>query len=176
VNGFPSLAIKDPSGLRFGVAPRPVTTRRGLILGGGIVYPELNFTLPVMSLDHTTMPEVRQQYQQMIGGAMQRAVELETPGLVIEFETLPPMTENPGWAVELTRILAAAMETAHSKHGLRSVLRVTPNDTREMERPPRMRSGALYEAMIATFEGCATAGAELLSIESVAARKSTMKR
>ena len=30
-----------------------------------------------------------------IAGALQRAVELEAPGLVVEFETLPPMTENP---------------------------------------------------------------------------------
>jgi methanol--5-hydroxybenzimidazolylcobamide Co-methyltransferase len=40
-----------------------------------------------------------------------------------------------------------------------------------MERPPRMRSGALYEAMLSTFEGCAAAGAELLSIESVGGKE-----
>ena len=26
--------------------PHPVTTRSGLVIGGGEVYPELNFTLP----------------------------------------------------------------------------------------------------------------------------------
>jgi len=60
------------------------------------------------------------------------------------------------------------MADAHAKHGLKSVLRITPNDTREMKRPPRMRSGPLYEAMLQTFEGCAAAGAELLSIEALA--------
>ena len=54
---------------------------------------------------------------------------------------------------------------------MKSVLRITPNDTREMERPPRMRSGKLYEAMIQTFDGCAAAGAELLSIESVGGKE-----
>ena len=117
------------------------------------------------------MPEVRQQYQQIITGALQRAVELEAPGLVVEFETLPPMTENPAWGIELTRILLDGMAEAHAKHGLKSVLRITPNDTREMERPPRMRSGPLYEAMLATFDGCAAAGAELLSIESVGGKE-----
>src|SRR5262249_20145798 len=96
---------------------------------------------------------------------------LEAPGLVVEFETLPPMTENPGWGIELTRILLDGMETAHAKHGLKSVLRITPNDTREMVRPPRMRSGPLYEAMLAAFDGCAAAGAELLSIESVGGKE-----
>jgi len=168
---FDRLAISNPTGLRFGVAPKPLVTRRGLTIGGGVVYPELNFTLPPMFVDRTTMPEIRAQYQQIIAGALQRAVELEAPGLVVEFETLPPMTENPGWGIELTRILLDGMAEAHAKHGLKSVLRITPNDTREMVRPPRMRSGALYEAMVETFDGCAAAGAELLSIESVGGKE-----
>lgn len=168
---YTSLAISDPADLRFGIAPTPVVTRRGLTLGGGVVYPELNFTLPTMTIESATMPEVRTHYREIIVGATRRAVELEAPGLVIEFETLPPMTENPAWGIELTRILLDGLEEAHTKHGLKSALRITPNDTREMERPPRMRSGVLYEAMLQTFEGCAAAGAELLSIESVGGKE-----
>ncbi|MFZ2639396.1 MAG: methyltransferase MtaB domain-containing protein [Verrucomicrobiia bacterium] len=168
---FIQLAISNPADLRFGVAPKPLVTRRGMTIGGGIVYPELNFTLPPMYVKQETMPEVRRQYQQIITGALQRAVELEAPGLVIEFETLPPMTENPAWGIELARILLDAMEQAHIKHGLKSVLRMTPNDTREMERPPVMRSGQLWERMLETFEGSAAAGAELLSIESVGGKE-----
>lgn len=168
---FDQLAIADPAELCFGVAPKPLTTRHGLTLGGGMVYPELNFTLPPMFVDASTLPAVRQQYQQIITGALQRAVELEAPGLVVEFETLPPMTENPSWGIELTRILLDGMAAARDQHGLKTVLRITPNDTREMERPPRMRSGPFFEAMLHTFEGCAAAGAELLSIESVGGKE-----
>jgi methanol---5-hydroxybenzimidazolylcobamide Co-methyltransferase len=171
MTAYDRLAIQDPADLRFGVAPRPLKTRRGMVLGGGTVYPELNFTLPTMLVTSETMPEVREQYRQIISGALTRAVELEATGLVVEFETLPPMTEHPAWAIELTRILAGAMEETHARHGLPSVLRVTPNDTREMERPPRMRSGRLYETMLATFDGCAAAGAEWLSIESVGGKE-----
>lgn len=155
----------------FGTAPHPLTTRQGMTIGGGRVYPELNFTLPAMFVQEDTMVEVREHYRQIITGAMQRAVELESTGVVVEFETLPPMTENPGWGIELTKILLEGMNEAHDRHGLRSVLRVTPNDTREMVRPPRMRSGPLFEAMINTFDGCAAAGAELLSIESVGGKE-----
>jgi methanol---5-hydroxybenzimidazolylcobamide Co-methyltransferase len=168
---FKHLAIEEDADLRFGVCPHPLSTRQGLTIGGGVVYPELNFTLPTMVLDASTMPEVRRQYQEIISGALRRATELETPGLVIEFETLPPMTENPSWGIELTHILLEAMASAHSKDGLKTVLRITPNDTREMERPPRMRSGKFYEAMLETFDGCAAAGAELLSIESVGGKE-----
>ena len=49
--------------------------------------------------------------REIIQDATRRAVELEVEGLVIEFETLPPMTENPAWAIELTRILLDGLET-----------------------------------------------------------------
>lgn len=168
---FDALTITDPDDLLFGIAPRPLTTKSGMVLGGGTVYPELNFTLPPMYVDESTMPEIRKQYREMAVAACKRAAELETPGLMTEFETLPPMTENPAWGIELARILLDAMADAQAKHGLKSVLRITPNDTREMERPPRMRSGRLFECMMETFEGCAAFGAELLSIESVGGKE-----
>ena len=48
---YKSLAISDPQELTFGLAPKPVTTLSGMVIGGGTVYPELNFTLPTMSID-----------------------------------------------------------------------------------------------------------------------------
>ncbi len=168
---YRELAIADPAELGFGVAPRPVTTRRGLAIGGGTVYPELNFTLPRMALDATTLPDVRRLYRETIADALTRAAELEVPGLVVEFETLPPMTQQPAWGLELAQLLLEALEDAHARHGLRSALRMTPNDTREMERPPAMRSGVLWEAMLRLFDDAARAGAELLSIESVGGKE-----
>jgi len=171
VKSYSTLVIADPNDLRFGVCPKPLTTRRGMTIGGGVVYPELNFTLPNMEITARTMRDVLAEYRQMITGALTRAAELEPPGLVVEFETLPPMTQVPQWGIDVTRLLADAMEDAYAKHGLKSVLRATPNDTREFERPPIMRSGELWENMLKTFEGCADAGAELLSIESVGGKE-----
>ena len=171
MKSYSSLVIADADELRFGVSPKPLTTRRGMTIGGGVVYPELNFTLPAMLIEARTMPAVMGEYRQIITGALARAVELEPPGLVIEFETLPPMTQVPQWGIDITKLLADAMEDSYAKHGLKSVLRATPNDTREFERPPIMRSGELWENMLKTFEGCADAGAELLSIESVGGKE-----
>ncbi len=168
---FTSLALDQTADLGFGVAALPVTTRRGLVIGGGCVYPELNFTLGDVAVDEATMPEVRRQYRQMIDDALRRAVALEVPGLVVEFETLPPMTQTPRWGNEITAILAEALEQAHARHGLVSALRVTPNDTREFERPARMRHGPMWEAMLEAFDGAAANGGELLSIESVGGKE-----
>lgn len=168
---YTSLAIPDPEELIFGRAPRPVTTRSGMVIGGGTVYPELNFTLPPMTIDADTMPEVRRHYEQIIEGALRRAADLEVPGVVVEFETLPPMTEHPQWGLDIVEVLLEGMRREKNRSALKSVLRMTPNDNREFERPPLMRRGRYWEAMLELFDGSAAAGAELLSIESVGGKE-----
>ncbi len=165
------LAIPRSDDLLFGSAPKPLTTRRGMRIGGGMVYPELNFTLPPIDVTAATMPVVTRHYHDIITDALRRAAELEAPGVVIEFETVPPMTATPAFGLEIVQILLAGMEDAWSRHGLRSVLRVTPNDNREFARPPIMRSGEHWERMLELFVGSAKAGAELLSIESVGGKE-----
>jgi methanol---5-hydroxybenzimidazolylcobamide Co-methyltransferase len=165
------LAISNPDDLLFGHAPNPLTTKRGMVIGGGLVYPELNFTLPTMDVTAATMPEVLKHYREIITGALRRAVELEAPGVVIEFETVPPMTATPAIGLEITEVLLAGMADAHRQHGLKSVLRMTPNDNREFTRPPVMRSGEHWAQMLELFESSARAGAELLSIESVGGKE-----
>ncbi len=168
---FTKLAIEHPDELLFGRAPHPVRTRQGLVIGGGTVYPELNFTLPPVSIEAATMPAIRREYRAIIRSAAERAAALAAPGLVVEFETLPPMVEHPEWGIELTGILLEELENFRQSHGLRSALRITPNDTREMERPPQMRQGPWLEGMLQVFEKTAGLGAELLSIESVGGKE-----
>jgi methanol--5-hydroxybenzimidazolylcobamide Co-methyltransferase len=168
---YTSLAIEDPIDLLFGCAPHPLTTRSGMVIGGGIVYPEINFTLPAVSVDQCSMNEVRRNYKEIIEGVLRRAGELDAPGVVVEFETLPPMTENPQWGLDIVRILLEGMEAENGRTGLRSVLRVTPNDNREFERPPLMRRGRYLDAMLELFDRAAGEGAELLSIESVGGKE-----
>ena len=68
--GYSSLAIDDPANLGFGVAPKPLQSRSGMVIGGGVVYPELNFTLPSMPINDDTMPHVRKHYLQIIDQAL----------------------------------------------------------------------------------------------------------
>ncbi len=168
---FNQPAITDADELLFGTAPKPLTTRSGIVLGGGTVYPELNFTLPPTDLTDDTWPAVRRHYEQIAEGALRRAAELHAPGVVLEFETLPAMTERHEWAVELTAVLRDGMDEAEERYGIPTALRVTPNDNREMIRPPLMRSGPQWEAMLEAFEGCCAAGADLLSIESAGGKE-----
>jgi len=117
------LAIGNVADLCFGRATKPLTTRRGMVIGGGTVYPELNFTLPDIDINARTMPAILRQYKDMVNGALQRTVALEAPGLVLEFETLPPMTQTPQWGIDITRLLVDALEDAFAKHQLPGVMR-----------------------------------------------------
>jgi len=168
---YKSLTIPTAQALVFGEAPHPVGTRSGMCIGGGEVYPELNFTLPPIELEEGNMDVVYRNYEQIISGALKRAAELEVPGVVIEFETLPPMTSEPQWGLKIVNILLEGMEKQKDSSQLRSVLRVTPNDNREFDRPPLMRQGHHLETMLELFHGSAAAGAELLSIESVGGKE-----
>jgi len=168
---YHQLAVSRVEDLIFGVSPRPLTLPGGLVIGRGVVYPEINFTLPPMSISADTMPEVRKEYTQMIEGVCARAVALQVPGLVVEFELLPDLTLTPQWGEEITEILRKTLDRFAQSDGLKSALRVTPNDIREFERPPRMRSGPHWDNMTQSFERCARAGADMLSIESTGGKE-----
>ena len=168
---YKSLAIENVEELVFGKAPHPVTTRSGMVIGGGTVYPELNFTLPDIKINKEAMPEIRRHYRQIVEESLKRAAELEVPGVVLEFETLPPMTEFPEYGMDIVNILLEGMHSAKDRYGLKSALRCTPNDNREFVRPPQMRSGRYWEAMLQLFDQSAAAGADMLSIESVGGKE-----
>ncbi len=112
---YKTLAIADPAKLIYGRAPRPIKTRRGMCIGGGLIYPELNFTLPDINIRKEAMPEIVRHYQQIVTEALERAAELEAPGVMLEFETLPPMTEHPALGMEVVNILLEGIEDAHDK-------------------------------------------------------------
>jgi methanol--5-hydroxybenzimidazolylcobamide Co-methyltransferase len=168
---FSSLAIHNLDDFVYGISPRPITLKNGFSIGGGTVYPELNFTLPGMEISAETMPEVLQQYTQMITEACTRAVELHAPGLLVEFELLPDQTLVPEWGAEVVKILRSTLDETQAKHGLKVALRVTPNDIREFARPPIMRQGEYVTNMFRSFELCAQAGADFLSIESTGGKE-----
>lgn len=168
---FHGLTIQHPDDLIFGRSPRPLQLKNGLRIGAGIVYPEINFTLPDIAISAETMPEIRKQYEQMIAGVCKRAVELQVPGLVVEFELLPELTLIPEWGAEITAILRSTLDHYAAQEGLLSALRVTPNDIREFARPPWMRSGEYWDKMVRSFTLCAQAGADLLSIESTGGKE-----
>jgi len=164
---FTSLAYNSLDDFVFGVSKYPVKCKNGMIIGGGEVYPEVNFTLPAMSITSESMPDVIKEYKDMIEDVCKRAKELYVPGLAIEIELLPPMTFNPEWGIEVAKVVRDVMFDYEHRYGLKSVMRITPNDIREGKEVQHMWKGSHWDNMMKTFEGCAKAGADFLAIESV---------
>lgn len=168
---YKRLVINNAKDLMFGIAPNPVKTRRGLEIGGGQVYAELNFTLPVMSINESTLDQVYSHYRDIAEGALERALQLNSKGIVLEFETLLEMTKTPTVGEEIVKIMNEICENYYQKYGLASEIRLTPNDLREFERPARQRSSKHLEPMFELFEKGMLAGGDLLSIESTGGKE-----
>lgn len=168
---FSSLAAPEADGLLYGVSQHPVNCGFGLQIGAGLVFPEVNFTLPPMEIAEATWSAVVAHYHEIASQVLRRAAALAVPGIVLEFELLPPMTEHPEWGAEITRLLKEHLRDYHRKHGLPCALRVTPTDIRGPEKPPAMRSGKGWERLSRSFELCAEAGADILSIESIGGKE-----
>jgi len=166
-----SLAYDSARDLIFGRAPHPVTCGHDVVIGGGEVLPEVKFTLPTMLIEDQSIEKIRQIYRETAGQILEKAVHLAQPSLVLEFEQLYEMTLNPELGAQITGDLREVMDAYHEKHGIRSALRVTVADIREQERPPRMRRGSQIDAMLASFDLCAAAGADILAIESTGGKE-----
>lgn len=168
---YNKLAIATPEDLVFGKSLFPVTTRRGLIIGGGSVIPELNFTLPPMSINNSTLPDISRHYKGIVTDAIERARQLHAPGVIFEFETLLEMTQNPSIGIELVKIMNDVCEENYQKYGFKSEIRLTPNDLREFDRPPLNRTSKYLDAMWELFDKGSLAGGDLLSIESTGGKE-----
>lgn len=168
---FKKPAIENADQLIFGKAVHPVFCGNGLIIGNGQVFPEINFTLPTMSVDENTWKEVISHYTEISEALYRRAKALSLPGLVVEFEQLPPMTEHPEWGAEITSLLKESLNKLTAQADIPTALRVTVVDLRDADRPPLLRHGRNWELTKQAFIQAAQAGADILSIESVGGKE-----
>ena len=60
---YSTLAIPNQDRLLYGVSPHPLACGLGLTIGGGLVFPEVNFTLPAMNIEPGTWAEVVAHYE-----------------------------------------------------------------------------------------------------------------
>lgn len=155
----------------FGHALHPVICGRGLVVGGGQVYPEINFTLPPMAVTAATLQDALAQFRQMAEGCLTRVAALHVPGVVLELEHVLEFTAEPSWGEALTAEVRAVLDRFYEEEGIPCALRVTVADIRDRVRPPRRRSGAELDAMFESFSRCAQAGADILSIESTGGKE-----
>lgn len=168
---FDQLAYPQSEDMIFGKALHPVQCGFDLVIGDAIVFPEVNYTLPPMEVTESNTDEIIETYEFIVTSILTRMQTLEVPGVVLEFEHLPQMTNIVHIGGEVTKLTKRLMHEFYEKYGLKSALRVTICDTRHEKHPPRIRSGKAITRVLESFEENARSGADLLSIESVGGKE-----
>jgi len=168
---YKSLTIQNSDELLYGRAPFPVLCGHDLLIGSGQVYPEINFTLPALLIEESNWKEVLAQYNDICEKILLRSKKLRVPGLVVEFEQLPPMSMKPEWGAEITALIKRHLDDFYKETAIPNALRVTVVDLRDADHPPLLRSGRSWETTRKAFVLAAQAGADILSIESVGGKE-----
>ena len=128
---FNSLAYKSADEMVFGSAKHPVQCGFDLMIGNGYVLPEVNYTLPPITLSLNNIDKILDHYKDMTESILKRAVTLKVPGVLLEFEHLPEMTRIQEIGVRITELTKKLMEQFYEQFELKSALRVTVCDIRD---------------------------------------------
>jgi len=165
VGAFASLAYASPDEMVFGRAARPLRYGLGLEVGGGRVVPELKYW-PSRGADESG--RVVEEFAAITRDALERAVDLGVKALQLETELSHLATMNPRLAREIVEAQRSLMERYHSEHGIALALRVTVADVRWSRELGREEA---LSRMLEAFEEAASAGADVLSIESIGGKE-----
>jgi len=123
------MAYKNGAEMMFGTAKKPVTTKRGIEIGGGFVHPEV---VPhPRAGSEKTMKTLLREYERANGDALERMVVVGHPTLIVENEHVFQMTHNPKWGGEISAQTAKQMDDCLQKYGLKAAYRSTPADLRK---------------------------------------------
>jgi len=161
------MAYKSAEDMIFGTALKPVKTKRGLVLGGGHVVPEI---VPhPRPGSEKTMKTLLREYERANGDALERCVIVGHPQLQIENEHVFQMTHNPKWGGEIAAQTAKQMDEYLKKYGLKASYRSTIADLRKPDMV-HMRDSDYTREVIESFDECSKY-ADIVSIESMGGKE-----
>ncbi len=162
-----SMAYSSGEEMIFGTAKKPVTTKRGIEIGGGYVHPEV-VPHPRPGSEKTKKTLLR-EYERANGDALERMTIVGHPTLQVENEHIFQMTHNPDWGAEIAAQTARQMDEYLEKYGLRASYRATIADLRKPDMHD-MRNSEYTQDVIESFKACAKY-ADIISIESMGGKE-----
>jgi methanol--5-hydroxybenzimidazolylcobamide Co-methyltransferase len=161
------MAYGSGAEMMFGTAKKPVTTKRGIVIGGGYVHPEV---VPhPRPGSEKTMKTLLREYEKANGDALERMTIVGHPTLQIENEHVFQMTHNPKWGGEIAAQTAKQMDDYLQKYGLKASYRSTPADLRKPDMH-HMRESDYTHEILETFKEVSKY-ADIVSIESMGGKE-----
>lgn len=162
-----SMTYDRPEDMIFGTAKKPVVTRRGLVIGGGCVIPEI---VPhPRPGSEATIKTLLREFERANGDVLERCVQIGQPSIVIENEHVFQMTHTPKWGMEVAAQTARQIDEHHAKYGLKAAYRSTIADIRKPDMVD-MRNSDRTQAVLESFEACAQ-HSDIVSIESMGGKE-----
>jgi methanol--5-hydroxybenzimidazolylcobamide Co-methyltransferase len=161
------MAYSSGEEMIFGTAKNPVTTKRGIVIGGGYVHPEL--VAHPRPGSEKTMKTLLREYERANGDALERMTIIGHPTIQIENEHIFQMTHNPKWGGEIAAQSAKQMDEYLEKYGLKASYRSTIADLRKPDMV-HMRTSDYTNEVIASFKECSKY-ADIVSIESMGGKE-----
>lgn len=161
------MAYGSGAEMMFGTAKYPVTTKRGIEIGGGFVHPEV---VPhPRPGSEKTMKTLLREYEKANGDALERMVVVGHPTLQVENEHIFQMTHNPKWGGEIAAQSAKQMDDYLEKYGLKASYRSTIADLRKPDMV-NMRDSDYTREVLESFNECSKY-ADIVSIESMGGKE-----
>ena len=161
------MAYSSPEDMIFGTAQKPVKTKKGLIIGGGYVIPEI-VPHPRPGSEKTIKTLLR-EFERANNDALERCVLTGHPHIVIENEHVFQMTYNAEWGMEIAEQTTRQIDEYMEKYGLQGAYRSTIADIRKPDMV-NMRNCERLERMLEAFKACAK-HADIISIESMGGKE-----
>ncbi len=161
------MAYGSGAEMMFGTAKYPVTTKRGIEIGGGYVHPEV---VPhPRPGSEKTMKTLLREYEKANGDALERMTIVGHPTLQVENEHIFQMTHNPKWGGEIAAQTAHQMDDYLEKYGLKAAYRSTPADLRKPDMH-HMRTSDYTMDILESFKEVSKY-ADIVSIESMGGKE-----
>ncbi len=161
------MSYSTPEEMMFGFSKKPVTTRRGLVIGGGSVIAEL-VPHPRPGSEKTLSTLLR-EFERAHSDVLERCVSIGVPNLVLENEHVSQMTDDPRWGKEIAALAARQIDEYAAQYGLVVAYRVTIADLRKPEMV-NLRDSERTSKVLDSFRACAPY-ADILSIESIGGKE-----
>jgi methanol--5-hydroxybenzimidazolylcobamide Co-methyltransferase len=162
-----NIAYENWQEMLFGISKNPIKCGFGLEIGSGEVIPEIKpHPRPGME---ASLDSLLEEYKRITNDIMERAIKLGFPSLMLEIEHVAQLTLNPGWGEEVIKICRDILHKFHQKYGIKCALRATIADVRRSEH--NLRKSKETDLVLESFERCARAGADVLSIESIGGKE-----
>lgn len=162
-----AMAYGGPDEMMFGFSKKPLTTRRGLVIGGGAVIAEV---VPhPRPGSEKTMRTLLREFERANEDVLERCVNIGAPSVVVENEHVFQMTDNSKWGMEIAALATRQIGEYEQQYGLKAAYRATIADIRKPDMV-NIRDSDRTRKVLEAFDACAR-HADIVSIESIGGKE-----